>query len=242
MTSKQMTLLPTELTAKFRHLCKSRTVHGALQAKCSFLHNDKEYPGILFPSDNEEWFADIPEDALIKVHRISPCNDERYPDEYKGTALPLEQQSLETPVKAEAAVVDMSKMPFLLREAATMIEMLLAIADKEQTAPLPQPTKSDAPYRSPNQWTDEIIEIICSNENFKTKPFSAIGLNAYMESCFDDFWEGDLVMLENRSRWRSRVSVALSKLLTRNFIERVPGTQKHYQITQQTINQINNHD
>ena len=129
-----------------------------------------------------------------------------------------------------------------LREAAAYIEALLAAANK---TPAEQPQKQvqkKLPYRSPNQWTDKIIEIIRSNENFRTKQFSAIGLNAYMENCFDDFWEGDLVMLENGLRWRRGVCVALSKLLTRNFIERVPGTQKHYQITEQTINQIPNHD
>jgi hypothetical protein len=239
MASEQMALLPTELNARFLYLCQRPTIHGSQQAKCSFLHDGKEYMGILFLPDGEEWFEEVAKDTLIKACRISPCDNEKYPGEYKGTALPLSQQSLKmmyTPVKTESVVIDMSLTPVYLREAAAYIEALLAAANK---TPAEQPQKQvqkKLPYRSPNQWTDKIIEIIRSNENFRTKQFSAIGLNAYMENCFDDFWEGDLVMLENGLRWRRGVCVALSKLLTRNFIERVPGTQKHYQITEQTIN------
>jgi hypothetical protein len=72
MTSEQMTLLPTELTAKFLYLCKNPTIHGTQQAKCSFLHDGKEYMGILFAPDGEEWFEEVAKDTLIKACRISP--------------------------------------------------------------------------------------------------------------------------------------------------------------------------
>jgi hypothetical protein len=119
MTSEQMTLLPTELTAKFLYLCKNPTINGTQQAKCSFLHDGKEYMGILFAPDGEEWFEEVAKDTLIKACRISPCDNERYPGEYKGTALPLNQQPLEvvyTPVKTESVVIDMSLMPVYLRK------------------------------------------------------------------------------------------------------------------------------
>jgi hypothetical protein len=241
MASEQMTLLPTELTARFRYLCKSRTIHDSLQAKCSFLHDGKEYSGILFAPDGEEWFANLTEGALVKTCRVGPCEDERYKGEYKGTALPLEQQSLDmvwTPVKTEAVIIDMSNMPNVLREAASMIELLLALANKEPEQKLKEEAPRDLPFRSSVQWADEIVKIIGANRNFQSKPFSAISLNAYIESCFNDFWEGDLLKLNTGIRWRRMITQALVRLMDCSFIERVPGTQKHYQVTEDTLAEI----
>jgi hypothetical protein len=241
MASEQMTLLPTELTAKFRYLCKSRTIHDSLQAKCSFLHDGNEYSGILFAPDGEEWFANLTEGALVKACRVGPCEDERYKGEYKGTALPLEQQSLDmvwTPVKTEAVIIDMSNMPNVLREAASMIELLLALVNKEPEQKLKEEAPKDLPFRSSVQWANEIVKIIGANRNFQSKPFSAISLNAYIESCFNDFWEGDLLKLNTGIRWRRMITPALARLMDCGFIERVSGTQKHYQVTQDTLEEI----
>jgi hypothetical protein len=241
MASEQMALLPTELTAKFRYLCKSRTIHDSLQAKCSFLHDGNEYSGILFAPDNEEWLANVSEGTLIKACRISPCEDEKYKGEYKGTALPLEQQSLDMvwqPVKTETVLIDMSNMPNVLREAASMIELLLALANKEPEESLEEKSTSSLPFRSSSQWADEIVKIIGANLNFQSKPFSAISLNAYIESCFNDFWEGDLLKLNTGIRWRRMITPALARLMDCSFIERVPGTQKHYQVTEDTLAEI----
>jgi hypothetical protein len=239
MASEQMTLLPTELTAKFRYLCKSRTIHDSLQAKCSFLHNGNEYSGILFAPDGEEWFANLTEGSLVKAYRVGPCEDERYKGEYKGTALPLEQQSLDMvwePVKTKTVLIDMSNMPDVLREAASMIELLLALVNKEPEQKPKEEASKDLPFRSSIQWADEIVKIIRSNQNFQTKPFSAISLNAYIESCFNDLWEGDLTkQYKGSPRWRRMITPALVRLMDCSFIERVPGTQKHYQVTKDTV-------
>lgn len=241
MTSETQSLLPSDLIAKFRYLCQSRTVNGALQAKCFFLHEGKEYSGILFAPDGEEWFANLTEGALVKACRVGPCMDERYKGEHKGTAVPLEQQPLDmvwTPVKTEAVMVDMSDMPNVLREAASMIELLLTLVNKGPEQKLKEETPKDLPFRSSAQWADEIVKIIGANHNFQSKPFSAISLNAYIESCFNDFWEGDLLKLNTGIRWRRMVTQALGRLMDCSFIERVPGTQKHYQVTENTLAEI----
>ena len=241
MTSEQMTLLPTELTAKFLYLCKSPTIHGSQQAKCSFLHDGKEYMGILFSPDGEEWFEEVAKDTLIKACRISPCDNEKYPGEYKGTALPLDQQSLEmlyTPIKTESVVIDMSLMPVYLREAAAVIEALLAASKEVPAAQQQEQAQKKLPYRSINQWADEIVKIIGANNTFQVKPFSALSFNGYMDHYFNDFWEGDLEVIKNGPRWRQQVSSALRKLVDCSFIEHTPGMQKHYQVTVDTLAEI----
>lgn len=247
MVSEEM-MLPTELDARVRYICDKRTIHGSMQAKCWFLHEGQEYSGILWAPDNGEWLADIPEGTILKARNIGPCQDQRYKGEYKGTALPLEQQSLQICNKTEPPkedqpllIIDMADMPNVLREAASMIEMLLAIVNKsaEKQAFLSVKQKPvNPPFRSSNQWADEIAKIIGANRNFQIKPFSAISLNAYIETCFDDFWEGDLYVVKNGARWRLQVSAALKKLVDSRFIERVPGTQKHYQVTQDTLTEL----
>ena len=241
MASEQMTLLPHELTAKFRYLCSTRTVNKSLQAKCYYMHDGKEYSGILFAPDGEEWFENVTEGTLIKACRVSPCNDERYAGEYKGTALPLDQQPLEalyTPVKTESVVIYMSLMPVYLREAAAAIEALLAASNKTPSPQQQQQVQKKLPYRSINQWADEIVKIIGANNTFQIKPFSALSFNGYMDHHFDDFWEGDLEVIKNGPRWRQQVSSALRKLVDCSFIEHTPGMQKHYQVTADTLAQL----
>ena len=239
MTSEQLPLLPTELTAKFLYLCKNPTVNGSQQAKCSFLHDGKEYMGILFTPDGEEWFEEVAKDTLIKACRISPCDNERYPGEYKGTALPLNQQPLQvvyTPVKTESVVIDMSLMPVYLREAAATIEALLAASNKVPAVQPQSQAKKKLPYRSINQWADEIVKIIGANNTFQVKPFSALSFNGYMDHYFNDFWEGDLEVIKSGVRWKQQVSSALRKLAECNFIEHT--MQKHYQVTVDTLAQL----
>lgn len=245
MTSEQLPLLPTELPAKFLYLCKSRTVYGSQQAKCSFLYDGKEYKGILFPSEGEEWFEDVEKDALLKACRISPCHDERYPGQYKGTALPLDQQSLEivyTPVETESVVIDMLLMPLYLRQAAATIETLLAAANK---TPAEQPQKQaqkKLPFRSKALWEGIVRDIILKNKRFCIQPFSTLSINSYIDACFNDFWEGDLQLIAGKVRWRAQITSAISSLIAYEIIERVPGMQKHYRVTEKTRQDVSNHD
>jgi hypothetical protein len=243
MASETASLLPSDLDARFRYLCQSRTVNGSLQAKCYFLHEGKEYSGILFSPDGEEWFEHLEEGTLVKATRVGPCQDERYMGEYKGTALPVAQQHLDT-VAAKPAVnqiiIDIADMPNVLREAASMIEVLLAAINKERVDQVEEKAEIQPPaFRSWSQWADVISQIIGQNTRFQTEPFSALTLNAYISSCFNDFWEGDLVKLKRGTpRWQQMVTKAISHLLECSFIERVPGTQKHYQVTPDTLAQI----
>jgi hypothetical protein len=244
MTSEQLPLLPTELTARFLHLCKSPTVHGTQQAKCSFLYDGKEYMGILFPPDGEAWFEEVARDTLIKACRISPCDNEKYPGEYKGTALPLGQQSLEvlyTPVKTESVVIDMSLMPVYLREAAATIEALLAAANKAPTEQPQEQAQKRLPFRSKALWEGIVRDIILENKRFCLQPFSTLSINSYIDACFDDFWEGDVQLIAGKVRWRAQITSAISSLIAYQIIERVPGMQKHYQITEKTRQGIPNH-
>lgn len=242
MGSEQMIVLPTELTARFRYLCKTRTIHDSMQAKCTFLHEGKEYNGILFAPGHEEWFTDLTEGSLVKAHRVGPCEDARYKGEYKGTALPLEQQPLElvyAPVKTESVVIDMALMPLYLREAAATIERLLIAASQKQEVVLPEPVKKEAPCRTYDQWVDITADVIKNNKRFHLEPFSTLNISSHISACFNDFWEGDLAKLSRgQPRWQPMVTKAMSILLRHKFIERVPGTQKHYRVTQHTLNQI----
>ena len=56
-----------------------------------------------------------------------------------------------------------------------------------------------------------------------------------MDHYFNDFWQGDL--RENslgKIRWRTQVTAVIANLILSRFIERVPGMQKHYRVTEQT--------
>jgi hypothetical protein len=243
MTFDQMPTLPVDLNARFRYLCQSRTVHGSLQAKCYFLHEGIEYSGILFSPDGEEWFDKLEDGMIINATRIAPCQDERYAGEYKGTALSFDQQklpfTLDQTEKSQCSI-DLIDMPALLREAANKIEMLLDISKNQQAKESPAiQQKTDPEFRGFMQWADVITDIIARNSRFQTEPFSVLTLNAYIFACFNDFWEGDLVKMHNNvPRWQRMISRAIAHLLDVDFIERVPGTQKHYQVTQDTLAQI----
>ena len=242
MTSEQLPLLPTELIAEFLYLCKNPTINGTQQAKCSFRHGSKEYMGILFAPDGEAWFEGLEKGTLIKACRISPCDNEKYPGEYKGTALPLERQSLDimwNPVKTETILIDMTNTPALLREAAAMIEMLLALTNQAPAAKPVASIQPAAPFRSLAEWKSIVIDIIKENKRFHSQKFSTININSHIENCFNDFWEGDLLEgSQGRIKWKAQVSAAVSALRECNFIERVPGMQKHYQVPQHTLEQL----
>jgi hypothetical protein len=238
--TSEIEALPQELNAKFRYLCQSRTVHGSLQAKCYFLHDDKEYSGILFSPDNEEWFSELEPGTILKAERISPCLDERYAGEYKGTALPLANQYFQKITQPETISTEIDDALLMLREALNIFEFYKeknkGTASKAKRI---KPEKNMPRFRSSVDWSDIISSIIGSNTRFQVSPFSAISINAYIESSFDDFWEGDLTkMHRDQPRWRRMVSAAISQLLHCGFIERVPGTQKHYQVTKNTLEQL----
>ena len=244
MTSEQMTLLPHELTARFRYLCNKRTVHGSLQAKCYYICDGQEYSGILCAPDDEEWFENVTEGTLIKACRVSPCEDEKYQGEYKGTALPLDQQSLEmlyTPVKTESVVIDMSLMPVYLREAAATIEALLAASNKAPAEQTQEQTQKRLPFRSKALWEGIVRDIILKNKRFYIQPFSTLSINSYIDACFNDFWEGDLQLIAGKVRWRAQITSAISSLIAYEIIERVPGMQKHYRVTEKTRQDVSNH-
>ena len=242
MATEQMALLPHNLTAKFRYLCASKTVHGSLQAKCYYICDEQEYSGILFAPDGEEWFAQLPEGAMIKACRVSPCEDEKYLGEYKGTALPLDQQSPDivwNPVKTETILIDMTNTPALLREAACMIEMLLALTNQAPAAKPPALPEPATPFRSVAEWRSIVIDTIKENKRFHSQKFSTLNINSHIETCFNDFWKGDLLERpQGKVRWKTQVTAAVSSLLKCNFIERVPGMHKHYQVPQDTLDQL----
>ena len=73
------------------------------------------------------------------------------------------------------------------------------------------------------------------SDSLRTKPFSGISLNAYIDASYTDWEEGDLEMLTNALRWKTMVGVALANLLQCNFVEREPGTKKHYRVTQDAL-------
>ena len=242
MATEQMTLLPHNLTAKFRYLCASKTVHGSLQAKCYYICDEQEYSGILFAPDGEEWFQSLTEGALIKACRVSPCEDEKYLGEYKGTALPLGEQSPDimwNPVKTETILIDMTNTPALLREAACMIEMLLALTNQASAAKPPALPEPATPFRSVAEWRSIVIDTIKENKRFHSQKFSTLNINSHIETCFNDFWKGDLLERpQGKVRWKTQVTAAVSSLLKCNFIERVPGMHKHYQVPQDTLDQL----
>jgi hypothetical protein len=243
MATEQMTLLPNELLARFRYVCKTRTAYGSLQAKCSYIHDGKEYSGILFAADGDgDWLANVADNALIKAHKISPCDIEPYLGEYKGQALPLEQQSLDimwNPVKTETMLIDMTNTPALLRDAACMIEMLLALTNQAPAAKPLAPTEPAAPFRSVAEWKSIVIDTIKENKRFHSQKFSTLNINSHIETCFNDFWEGDLLERpQGKVRWKTQVTAAVSALLKCNFIARVPGMHKHYQVPQDTLDQL----
>jgi hypothetical protein len=204
------------------------------------LHGNKEYSGILFSPDNEEWFSELEPGTILKAERISPCLDERYAGEYKGTALPLANQSFQKTIQPVTSSTEIENALSMLRQALSILELYKEKSTENACEIQKAELEKSAPkFRGSVEWSDIIRGIIGSNTRFQVSPFSTISINAYIESSFDDFWEGDLLkMYKDQPRWRRMVSAAISHLLDFGFIERVPGTQKHYQVTKHTLSQL----
>jgi hypothetical protein len=232
--------LPTELPAKIHYVCKSKTKAGNYQAKCSYLHNNREYPGIIFGPDNEDWFEDLEPGTVIQARSVKQGKHPDYPGDLKGDALRLAQQQELTPTPPDP----LATLPELLRQAANLIEKL-----SSQSTQVNQPSqvahsktfKPKLKFRSQSDWADIIESIIMTVPSFQ-KGFSSITLNAYIESTFDDFWPGDIAETGTSSRkvlrWRPMACRALAMLLDYGTIQRIQGTTYHYQLTESTRSKI----
>ena len=228
--------LPTELPAKIHYVCKSKTKAGNYQAKCSYLYNNREYPGIVFAPDNENWFEDLAPGPVIKTKRVEPGKHPDFPGDLKGDALRLAQQQELTPAQSNP----LATLPELLRQAADLIEQLTG--QVVQTSPV-EPLKPDLKFRSLPEWVNTIEPILITVPAFH-KAFSCIMLNAYLETMFDDFWPGDHVELKKgskgspRPRWKESTTKALPILLENGVIQRVKGTSRHFELTESTRSKI----
>jgi hypothetical protein len=105
-----------------------------------------------------------------------------------------------------------------------------------QTSPT-EPAKPDLKYRTQQDWANVIESILMTVPVFH-KAFSAIMLNAYIESTFDDFWPGDTSQLKKGPRWKAATTRALSVLLDYGTIQRIKGTSHHYELTESTRSKI----
>jgi hypothetical protein len=132
-------------------------------------------------------------------------------------------------------------MPVYLREAAATIEALLAASNKTPTEQPQEQTKKKLPFISKALWERIVRDIILENKRFCLQPFSTLSINSYIDACFNDFWEGDLQLIAGKVRWRAQITSAVSSLIACQIIERVPGMQKHYQVTEKTRQNISNH-
>jgi hypothetical protein len=126
----------------------------------------------------------------------------------------------------------------LLRSAADQLETLQPKAIKtnniqEIPAKIKPPVK--LPYKRSDEWEVTIKKIVMESDSLRTKPFSGISLNAYIDATYRDWEEGDLQILSSGPRWKMLASVALGNLLQDNFIEREPGAKKHYRVTQDAL-------
>ena len=216
--------LPPSLDAEILYPCKSVNKAGNVQAKCIYFHEGKQYRGIVFGPDNEDWLKDVPSGTLIKTQRVRSCTNPDYPGEFMGDALPLQHQSL-NPKMIDVSYDD---LPNILRTAANMIESF------NQKQPVkhdcPAPIKEDLRYRNSAQWAEIIKETIKKTEKFQTSPFSTLLLNAYLSANFDDFWPGDVELKANGyPRWQAIFSRAVCSLVKDGFILNIPGKKYHYQ-------------
>ena len=239
--------LPAELPAKIHYVCKSKTKAGNHQAKCSYLYNNREYPGIVFAPDNEDWFEDLIPGTVIKTKRVQVGKHPDFPGDLKGDALRLAQQQELTPTPSDL----LATLPELLRQAANLIEHFgtqsiqnnqpIQVHKPEQISQ-PKTFEPKLKFRSQSDWADIIESIIMTVPSFQ-KGFSSITLNAYIESTFDDFWPGDIAETGTSSRkvlrWRPAAHRALAMLLDYGTIERIKGTTYHYQLTDSARSQIN---
>lgn len=212
-----------------------------MQAKCLYLHEKKEYIGIIFSQDNEHWLKDVPPGTLIKAERIRPCTYPDYAGQYMGSTLCFNSQpngiipSILEPQNNEFCT---SSLVELLRSAADQLERLQPKAIeineiKEVPAKIKSPVKLK--YKRSEDWKVIIKNMIETSDKLNSQEFSGISLNAYIDMWYKDWEEGDLEMLSSGPRWKIMVHSAVMNLLNCNFIERVPGTKKHYQLAKETL-------
>lgn len=222
--------LPSELPAKIHYVCKSKTKAGNYQAKCSYLYNNREYSGIVFAPDNEDWFETLKPGTVIKAKRIELGKHPDFPGDLKGDALRLAQQQELAPAPSDP----LATLPELLRQAADLIEQLIGqVAQNSQT----KTQKPDLKYRTQQDWANIIETILLTVPAFH-KAFSAIMLNAYIESTFHDFWPGDTSQLKKGPRWKAATTRALSLLQDYGTIQRIKGTSHHYELTEATRSKL----
>ena len=168
--------------------------------------------------------------TVIKTKRVEPGKHPDFPGDLKGDALRLAQQQELTPAPSNP----LATLPELLRQAADLIEQLTG--QVAQTSPT-EPAKPDLKYRTQQDWANVIESILMTVPVFH-KAFSAIMLNAYIESTFDDFWPGDISQLKKGPRWKAATTRALSVLLDYGTIQRIKGTSHHYELTESTRSKI----
>ena len=234
-------LFPANLDAKILYHLSSLTKTGHMQAKCLYLHEKKEYIGIIFSQDNEHWLKDVPPGTLIKAERIRPCTYPDYAGQYMGSTLCFNSQPndiISSILEPQSNEFCTSSLVELLRSAADQLERLQPKAIeineiKEIPAKIKSPIKLK--YKRSGDWKVILKNMIETSDKLNSQEFSGISLNAYIDMWYKDWEEGDLEMLSSGPRWKIMVHSALMNLLNCNFIERVPGTKKHYQLAKETL-------
>lgn len=229
--------LPANLNAKILYHLPSLSKAGQIQATCLFLHENKEYRGIVFSQDNESWLKDVLPGAIVKVTDVSPCGYAKYAGQYMGTAYAVEDNKYAVPIQNSNEKYT-AYLARLLRCAADTIERVTT--ETLETNPIEEiVAKTKTPvklkYKRSDEWEVIIKKIVMESDNLRTKPFSGISLNAYIDACYTDWEEGDSEKFTHTLRWKKMVAIALANLLQDNFVEKVPGTKKHYRVTQEAL-------
>jgi hypothetical protein len=239
-------LLPANLEARILYHISPLTKNGQQQAKCVYLYEGIEYQGIIFSEGNEIWFKDIESGTVVKAEGIKPSKYPQYAGQYLGKISALNSQPNLLPRSAvnKEDITQGSEEPYfsylvrLLRESADILEEAFSRVPKqnivEEVAVETQvPVKLK--YKGSGEWAAIIRFIILKTDRFNKLPFSVLTLNAHIDSSYKDWDEGDLENLICGARWRTMVSKAITILLECNFIERMPGTKKHYRLTKETL-------
>lgn len=239
-------LLPANLEAKILYHISTLTKNGQQQAKCVYLYEGIEYQGIIFSEGNETWFKDIKSGTVVKAEGIKPSKYSQYAGQYLGRISALNSQPNLQPrsVFDKENITQGSEESYysylvrLLREAADVVEDAFSIVPKqniveEVAAKTQVPVKLK--YKGFDEWAVIIKSMIIDVDRFNTLPFSVLTLNAHIDSSYKDWDEGDLENLVSGVRWRAMVSKAIPILLECNFIERMPGTKKHYRLTKEAL-------
>jgi len=239
-------LLPANLEAKILRHISSLTKNGQQQAKCVYLYEGIEYQGIIFSEGDETWFKDIESGTVVKAEGIKPSTYSQYAGQYLGRISPLNLQPNLQPHSAvdKENITQGSEERYysylvrLLREAADVVEDAFSKVPKldiikEVAVETKVPVKLE--YKGSDEWTAIIKSIIIKSDRFSTLPFSGLSLNAYIDACYKDWEEGDLEKLTSGPRWKSMSHTAISNLLECNFIEKMPGTKKHYRLTKEAL-------